>query len=166
MLRGMAGDDVMQGAGGNDTLYGGDGNDFLMGGEGNDSLLGEAGNDLAVAFWGAVNGVGLGGMQGTLVATGGHDTATGGEGTDTVLVHGLQSEFVLTRLASDDYLLTSLTQTTESLRFSGSSKFRLACCPTQALVWYKPIPFVCPCLATTPSRQNPRPATPLSAWAT
>lgn len=118
-LRGMGGDDVIWGGGGNDKLFGGDGKDFLMGGEGNDSLLGEADNDIVTAFWGGVNGVGLAGVPGTLMSTGGHDTAHGGAGYDRVWAHGLRSEFVLTRLASDEYRLTSLTNATESLRFSG-----------------------------------------------
>ena len=118
-LRGMGGHDVIWGGGDNDKLFGGDGKDFLMGGEGSDSLLGEADNDIVTAFWGGVNGVGLAGVPGTLMSTGGHDTAQGGAGYDRVWAHGLQSDFVLTRLASDDYLLTSLTNANESLRFSG-----------------------------------------------
>ena len=119
MLHGMGGNDILLGNAGDDTLYGGDGNDCLMGGIDNDNLSGGAGDDWAIAFWGAVNGTGMTGLVGSLVSTGGFDSADGGSGSDTVVVNGLQSQFKVSRLATDDYLITSLSDSTESLRFTG-----------------------------------------------
>ena len=122
VLHGMGGNDILIGNAGDDTLYGDDGNDGLMGGIGNDNLYGGAGDDWAIAFWGGVNGTGITGTTGTLITTGGFDSADGGSGTDTVVVNGLQSQFTVSRLASDDYLITSLSDSTESLRFTGFEK--------------------------------------------
>ncbi len=122
VLRGMGGNDILIGMEGNDTLYGDDGNDGLLSGTGNDNLYGGAGDDLVVAFWGGVSGHGITGAAGTLVTTGGFDSADGGSGTDTVVVNGLQSQFTVSRLATDDYLITSLSDSTESLRFTGFEK--------------------------------------------
>jgi len=119
VLRGMAGDDILWGGAGADTVHGDEGNDFLYGGLGNDSLLGGDGQDAVVAFWGPVNGTSFTGRAGTLAMTGGQDSADGGSGIDTVVVHGLQSQFTLTRLAADDYLLTAIGKPSESLRFGG-----------------------------------------------
>lgn len=122
VLRGMGGNDILIGDAGDDTLYGDDGNDGLMGGTGNDNMYGGAGNDWVIAFWGGVSGTGIAGGVGTLVTTGGFDSADGGSGTDTLAIHGLQSQFTVNRLATDDYLITSLSDSTESLRFTGFEK--------------------------------------------
>ena len=122
VLRGMGGNDILIGDAGDDTLYGDDGNDGLMGGTGNDNMYGGAGNDWVIAFWGGVAGYGISGGVGTLVTTGGFDSADGGSGTDTLAIHGLQSQFTVNRLATDDYLITSLSDSTESMRFTGFEK--------------------------------------------
>ncbi len=50
LLRGAAGDEVLDGRGGNDTLEGGLGNDTLLGRQGNDVLRGGIGEDIAAYF--------------------------------------------------------------------------------------------------------------------
>jgi hypothetical protein len=80
------------------------------------------------------------------MATGGHDTAQGGTGYDRVWVHGLQSEFVLTRLTTDDYRLTSLANATESLHFSGFEEvsFGLLSDATGDLIQANPVKVTLP----------------------
>lgn len=82
-IRGFAGDDELYGHQGDDTLDGGQGHDDLFGNLGNDTLYGRAGDD--EIYGGAGNDAAWGGDGiDTILSSDGDDFAAGGAGDDAI----------------------------------------------------------------------------------
>ncbi|HEX2529041.1 MAG TPA: calcium-binding protein [Geminicoccus sp.] len=91
VIKGGAGNDMIDGRDGNDDLDGEDGDDIVLGGKGNDLVKGGAGNDLVdgqdgddIVDGGTGEDTVIGGSGNDLVnGGGGDDVVDGGSGTDT-----------------------------------------------------------------------------------
>jgi len=93
-ILGFDGDDIIYGMNGSDVLKGGKGNDFLAGGLGSDVIYGGEGNDtienssgIALIYPGeGVDNITLGGMDNTVVLSGGNKNITGALNEDFYVI--------------------------------------------------------------------------------
>ncbi|AFY51151.1 hypothetical protein Nos7524_5434 [Nostoc sp. PCC 7524] len=113
ILKGTAGDDVIDAGDGNDYLMGNAGNDILDGGTGNDYLFGGAGDDILIGGAGA--GFDL------LYGNDGNDTLDGGEGNDN-LDGGTGNDSLVGGTGNDIYIVDSFGDTVVEMEGEGTDK--------------------------------------------
>ncbi|MFY0616630.1 Hint domain-containing protein [Shimia sp.] len=101
-MHGGAGDDSLDAGGGDDTLFAGAGDDFLEGNPGDDVLWGEDGNDTILGNDGddTIDG----GAGDDVISTGpGEDVVNAGDDRDTIIVVGIDNQFVDGAEGGDDF---------------------------------------------------------------